>query len=131
MKKITFIALLIFATIIIMLFVIRFIPKNTTTSSLPKQNTKNVNGQNTNNSTTDTTQAFTATEVAKHNTPNDCYLIVKGKVYDVSNFLDHPGGQNAIDSRCGQEATQIFTQIHSNFAWNLLKDYYVGDLVAQ
>ncbi len=66
-------------------------------------------------------------EIAKHSTRADCYLIVKGSVYDVTNFIDkHPGGAKKITERCGQEATAFFSAIHSNFAWNLLKDYYLG-----
>lgn len=68
-------------------------------------------------------------EIAKHNTKQDCYLIVKGAVYSVSGFIDaHPGGVKKIVDECGGEASAVFSAIHSNFAWNLLKDYYIGDL---
>lgn len=73
------------------------------------------------------TQGLTLTSVSQHNTPSDCYLVVKGQVYDVSSYISqHPGGRRNITSRCGQEVTGIFASIHSNFAWNLLADYQVG-----
>ncbi|MFA5792686.1 MAG: cytochrome b5 domain-containing protein [Candidatus Gracilibacteria bacterium] len=72
---------------------------------------------------------LTAIEVATHNTASDCYLIVKGKVYDVTNYIDqHPGGKQNIYNYCGKESSTTFANIHSNFAWNLLADYYVDDL---
>lgn len=31
--------------------------------------------------------------VQQHNTPDDCWVVIKGKVYDVSGWgLEHPGG---------------------------------------
>jgi cytochrome b involved in lipid metabolism len=70
---------------------------------------------------------LTLPEIAKHNTRADCYLIMKDSVYSVAGFIDkHPGGAMKILDMCGKEATTIFTAIHSNFAWNLLKDFYIG-----
>ncbi len=70
---------------------------------------------------------LTLAEIARHNTRNDCYLIMKDSVYSVAGFIDqHPGGVKKITDMCGKEATKIFTAIHSNFAWNLLKDFYIG-----
>lgn len=38
-------------------------------------------------------QKITAAEVAKHNSPNDCWILVNGKVYDLTKFApEHPGG---------------------------------------
>ena len=40
------------------------------------------------------TKAFTLAEVAKHNTDADCWLVIEGVVYDVTEFLsEHPGGR--------------------------------------
>jgi cytochrome b involved in lipid metabolism len=35
---------------------------------------------------------ITIEELAKHRTPDDAWIASKGKVYDVSNWYDHPGG---------------------------------------
>jgi len=117
MKKFTLYFLIFFAGIVTAIFVMGLLlPDNSTPSDLLATN----NGSKT---------ILTATEVAKHNTKTDCYLIVNDQVYDVTAFIDqHPGGVEKIVEGCGKESSQIFAAIHSNFAWNLLKDYYVGDL---
>lgn len=56
---------------------------------------------------------LTAEEVAKHNVPEDCYIIVNSSVYDVTKFTDkHPGGSDKIIPLCGKDATAPFTQVH-------------------
>ncbi|KAG8757115.1 hypothetical protein FRC14_002377 [Serendipita sp. 396] len=56
---------------------------------------------------------YTAEEVAKHNTKDDCWVIVDGKVLDVSKFLpDHPGGEKAILLYAGRDATEEFNMLH-------------------
>lgn len=50
-------------------------------------------------------------EVAKHNKPDDCWIVVEDKVYDVSTFVgQHPGG-NAILKNAGTDSTQGFKSI--------------------
>jgi len=34
---------------------------------------------------------ITLEELAKHRTPNDAWMSMRGKVYDVSSWEDHPG----------------------------------------
>ena len=49
------------------------------------------------------------TEVAKHNTKTDCWVVVDGQVLDVTSFLsEHPGGELAILTFAGKDATEEF-----------------------
>jgi cytochrome b involved in lipid metabolism len=42
-------------------------------------------------------KSFTFEEVEKHNKKDDCWMIIHGKVYDVTNFLvEHPGGEEVM-----------------------------------
>ncbi|KAJ7632101.1 FMN-dependent dehydrogenase-domain-containing protein [Mycena rosella] len=51
--------------------------------------------------------------VAQHNTRESCWIIVHGKVYDVTEFLDeHPGGSKIILKYAGKDATQEYEPIH-------------------
>ncbi|HYH75235.1 MAG TPA: cytochrome b5 domain-containing protein [Candidatus Saccharimonadales bacterium] len=78
--------------------------------------------------------ALTAQEVANHSSQNDCWIIVGGDVYDVTDFIaDHPGGAARITSQCGKDATTAFqTQggegSHSAAARNQLESFRVGSL---
>ncbi|KAI8344929.1 FMN-dependent dehydrogenase-domain-containing protein [Blakeslea trispora] len=52
-------------------------------------------------------------EVAKHNKKDDIWVIIHGKVYDLTNFLpEHPGGQKIILKYAGKDATSAFEPIH-------------------
>merc|ERR550537_284949 len=56
---------------------------------------------------------LTLAEVAKHNTKADCWVVVNNQVLDVTNFLkDHPGGELAILTFAGKDATEEFNMIH-------------------
>ena len=56
---------------------------------------------------------YTLEEVAKHKTANDVWVIVEGKVLDVTKFLpDHPGGKMAIMAFAGRDATTEFNMVH-------------------
>jgi succinate dehydrogenase/fumarate reductase flavoprotein subunit len=58
-------------------------------------------------------KVYTLEEVAKHNTDSDCWVVVGGKVLDVTNFLDdHPGGKMAIMTFAGKDATEMFDMVH-------------------
>jgi L-lactate dehydrogenase (cytochrome) len=52
-------------------------------------------------------------EVAKHSSKDDCWVIVHGKAYDVTDFLpEHPGGMNIILKYAGKDATEEYEPIH-------------------
>jgi nitrate reductase (NAD(P)H) len=68
---------------------------------------------------------FTREEIEKHNTQDDCWLVVDGKVYDATSVLDwHPGGAAAIIGHGGkvhQETSDEFASIHDEYAYKKLK----------
>merc|ERR1719231_480070 len=56
---------------------------------------------------------FTLEEVAKHNSKSSCWVILNDRVLDVTDFLkDHPGGELAILTFAGKDATEEFDMIH-------------------
>lgn len=56
---------------------------------------------------------YTLDDVSKHNTPEDCWVVVDGGVYNVTDFLeDHPGGKRAITIYAGKDATEQFNMMH-------------------
>ncbi|CCC66836.1 hypothetical protein NCAS_0A02780 [Naumovozyma castellii] len=53
-------------------------------------------------------------EVARHNTPADCWIVINGVVYDLTSFIPvHPGGADIIKSNAGKDVTAIFEPIHA------------------
>lgn len=73
---------------------------------------------------------LTVAEIARHNKESDCWIIIKGKVYDVTDYLDdHPGGVEIITDLAGQDSTEDFEDVgHSEEAYDQLVDYYIGDV---
>ncbi|CAD7069203.1 unnamed protein product [Tilletia caries] len=68
-------------------------------------------------------------EVAKHNSNDDCWVIVHGEVWDVTDFLpDHPGGSKIILKYAGKDATEEYEPIHppGTLQDNLPKDKLKG-----
>lgn len=58
-------------------------------------------------------KTVTRAEVAKHNTPEDAWMIVYDKVYNVTKFAPmHPGGKNILLAYAGQDATEVFFELH-------------------
>merc|ERR1719247_2867881 len=56
---------------------------------------------------------FTLDEVSSHNNKSDCWVVLHDRVLDVTDFLkDHPGGELAIITFAGKDATAEFDMIH-------------------
>eukprot|EP01065_Artemidia_motanka_P013305 TRINITY_DN1733_c2_g1_i1.p1 TRINITY_DN1733_c2_g1~~TRINITY_DN1733_c2_g1_i1.p1 ORF type:complete len:1507 (+),score=501.08 TRINITY_DN1733_c2_g1_i1:59-4579(+) len=72
----------------------------------------------------------TLDHVARHNTINDCWVIVHSKAYEVSEWLPtHPGGPNLVMPFAGKDATAAFEEAgHSETAVRRLHLYYRADV---
>ncbi|KAA8516209.1 hypothetical protein F0562_019388 [Nyssa sinensis] len=69
-------------------------------------------------------------EISKHNQKGDCWLIISGKVYDVSPFMDdHPGGDEVLLTSTEKDATDDFEDVgHSDSAREMMNKYYIGEV---
>jgi len=84
------------------------------------------------------TNKYSLSEIETHNTKENCWLVIDGKVYDVTPYIAdgmHPG-KEAILEGCGKDATTLFNTRpmgsgtpHSNKARGYLDDFQVGDLL--
>jgi cytochrome b involved in lipid metabolism len=80
-------------------------------------------------------------EISKHNKSSDCFLLISGKVYNITSFFgSHPGGNSVMAATCGTDATDAYMtkdpnakstkggSDHSSNAKSMLAAYYLGDL---
>jgi len=75
---------------------------------------------------------LTLDEVKKHNSAGDCWSIIDGNVYDLTNWVEsHPGGNERITAICGKDGTSSFLGKHSNSnsAKSQLNRFELGKLV--
>lgn len=53
-------------------------------------------------------------EITKHDRPGDCWVVIHGKVYDLTNFVSkHPGGPMIYDG-AGGDCTAMWQSYHSS-----------------
>ncbi|CAH1446625.1 unnamed protein product [Lactuca virosa] len=73
-------------------------------------------------------KTFVFSEVSKHNKTLDCWVIISGKVFDVTSFMeDHPGGSEVLLAATGKDATNDFEDVgHSEEARDLMDKYYIA-----
>jgi cytochrome b involved in lipid metabolism len=86
-------------------------------------------GSSVNNNSQTTNVILNIAEVNKHSSINDCWMIISGKVYDLTSYIKsfHPGGAQTILPYCGQDGTNGFAT-KDGFAYNQLTNYLIGDL---
>lgn len=69
--------------------------------------------------------------VAQRNTPEACWSVVNGSVYDLTAWIEqHPGGSGRIIGMCGRDATADFTGQHGGEGGpaSFLAEYLLGKL---
>lgn len=70
----------------------------------------------------------TEDELAKHNKKEDCWICIRGLVYNVTPYMEyHPGGEDELMKAAGADGTDLFDQVHRwvNYE-SMLKECLVG-----
>ncbi|OTF74277.1 cytochrome b5 reductase 4-like protein [Euroglyphus maynei] len=76
------------------------------------------------------TNIITMNELSKHDQPDDCWIAIRGKVFNCTAYLDyHPGGMDELMKGAGKNATNMFEDVHSwvNYE-SLLEKCFIGRL---
>jgi len=76
-------------------------------------------------------KAMPLSEVNRHCIPEDCWVAIEGKAYDLTEFMDrHPGGPTTILNSAGKDATKMFKDIHKGVRIEqyLLPEAFLGDV---
>jgi len=77
---------------------------------------------------------LTLEQLAEHDTQEDCWMAIEGKVYDFSAYIpNHPTPPVVMTMWCGKEATEGmrtkgYGRDHSPAAWAMMDAYQVGTL---
>eukprot|EP00270_Netrium_digitus_P021611 TRINITY_DN9341_c0_g1_i1.p1 TRINITY_DN9341_c0_g1~~TRINITY_DN9341_c0_g1_i1.p1 ORF type:complete len:452 (+),score=75.93 TRINITY_DN9341_c0_g1_i1:83-1438(+) len=70
-------------------------------------------------------------DLAKHQTMDDCWIIISGKAYDLTRWLGkHPGGALPILSLAGKDATDVFFNNHPPQVEKMLPAFFVGNVAS-
>ncbi len=76
---------------------------------------------------------FTMQEIAQHNTKDDCWMVIDGKVLNLTGYSYHPGGDTYVPF-CGTDATAAFNdeggrgRNHSQMAFSMLDSFTIGEI---
>ncbi|KAG0608743.1 hypothetical protein M758_8G128800 [Ceratodon purpureus] len=76
----------------------------------------------------DQKKVYTLEEVGQHVAQDDCWMVINGKVYNLTSFMDdHPGGDDVLLQVAGRDATNEFEDVgHSKAAIEQMQDFFVG-----
>lgn len=74
---------------------------------------------------------FTWEQVAEHNVAGDAYLAIRGKVYDVSTYVEsHPGGREQLLLGAGRDCTHVFESYHKPETFKFIEKFCIGELIS-
>ena len=74
-------------------------------------------------------QKFTAAEVADHNAAGDAWLIIDGKVFDVTQYVDkHPGGDKILRNVGGDVSKEFRGPQHPTHVFETVDRFCIGEL---
>jgi uncharacterized protein (DUF2236 family) len=70
---------------------------------------------------------ISATEVSKHDRPDDIWMIINGKVFDLTDFQrEHPGGSTVLQQVAGKDASKDFLKHHKSIELDRYRRLCVG-----
>ncbi|XP_028612039.1 cytochrome b5 reductase 4 isoform X1 [Grammomys surdaster] len=75
----------------------------------------------------------TEEELKKHNKKDDCWICIRGFVYNVSPYMEyHPGGEDELMRAAGADGTDLFNEVHRwvNYE-SMLKECLVGRMAVK
>lgn len=65
--------------------------------------------------TTPASNTWTLADIALHATEQDCWTVIDGSVYNLTDFISlHPGGKKGIISICGKDGSEAFHGKHGD-----------------
>lgn len=74
-------------------------------------------------------KTFSKEDVAAHNKEDDVWIILNGKVYDVTPYVEeHPGGKAILRNAGADSTTGFHGPQHPDRVFDLIEDFYIGDL---
>ncbi len=82
---------------------------------------------------TDKARKISAAELAKHASTKDCWVAIRGSVYDITAYLpQHPAAPEVLNVWCGKEATEAYNtkgagRPHSKYTDTMLESYKIGE----
>jgi fatty acid desaturase 2 (delta-6 desaturase) len=74
---------------------------------------------------------YTWEEIRRHSNKKDRWFVIEKRVYDVTKWLKHPGGQAVLNHYAGQDASEAFHAFHPGITHvqKYLKTFYIGDVI--
>ncbi|RCK67230.1 Cytochrome b5 [Candida viswanathii] len=73
---------------------------------------------------------YSSEEVKRHDKPDDLWMVIYNKVYNLTNFSKiHPGDVEVLFDCGGTDGTEAFEDVgHSDYAYQMLRPYLIGEL---